>query len=190
MNPNQNSNSKYCQTKKAIFWFYWDFSKRTWNTNDVGIEEMRHTLWKVDMCKCQKNDLKAQMKSLLLDCTWLENSLEYIYMRDVYLMLQDLILQTLFFWNQEIIEELFFFSFFYGDHLVFLLSFFWPLGIFFLSLFLFASSKIYFYFWNMTALHPHSWMILALEYKQQLNKRIEVFETKYLPLFLSLFLIL
>jgi len=97
MNPNQNSNSKYCQTKKAIFWFYWDFSKRTWNTNDVGIEEMRHTLWKVDMCKCQKNDLKAQMKSLLLDCTWLENSLEYIYMRDVYLMLQDLILQTLFF---------------------------------------------------------------------------------------------
>ena len=30
-------------------------------------------------------------------------------------------------------------------------------------------------------------MILALEYKQQLNKRIEVFETKYLPLFLSLF---
>ena len=68
--------------------------------------------------------------------------------------------------------------------------FFWPLGIFFLSLFLFASSKISFYFWNMTALHPHSWMILALEYKQQLNKRIEVFETKYLPLFLSLFLIL
>ena len=97
MNPNQNSNSKYCQTKKAIFWFHWDFSKRSWNTNDVGIEEMRHTLWKVDMCKCQKNDLKAQMKSLLLDCTWLENSLEYIYMRDVYLMLQDLILQTLFF---------------------------------------------------------------------------------------------
>jgi len=84
MNPNQNSNSKYCQTKKAIFWFYWDFSKRSWNTNDVGIEEMRHTLWKVDMCKCQKNDLKAQMKSLLLDCTWLENSLEYIYIWEMY----------------------------------------------------------------------------------------------------------
>ena len=95
-----------------------------------------------------------------------------------------------FFLNQEIIEELFFFSFFYGDHLVFLLSFFLTTWYFFLSLFLFASSKIYFYFWNMTALHPHSWMILALEYKQQLNKRIEVFETKYLPLFLSLFLIL
>jgi len=30
-------------------------------------------------------------------------------------------------------------------------------------------------------------MILALEYKQQLNKRIELFETKCLPLFLSLF---
>ena len=95
-----------------------------------------------------------------------------------------------FFLNQEIIEELFFFSFFYGDHLVFLLSFFLTTWYFFLSLFLFASSKISFYFWNMTALHPHSWMILALEYKQQLNKRIEVFETKYLPLFLSLFLIL
>jgi len=30
-------------------------------------------------------------------------------------------------------------------------------------------------------------MKLALEYKQQLNKRIELFETKCLPLFLSLF---
>ena len=152
MNPNQNSNSKYCQTKKAIFWFYWDFSKRTWNTNDVGIEEMRHTLWKVDMCKCQKNDLKAQMKSLLLDCTWLENSLEYIYMRDVYLMPQDLILQTLFFEIKRSLRSFSFSLFFMATTWSFFSLFFWPLGIFFFLSFFLPPQKSIFIFetWQLS----------------------------------------
>ena len=33
MNPNKKFKLKYCQTKKAIYWFYRDFSKRSWNKN-------------------------------------------------------------------------------------------------------------------------------------------------------------
>jgi hypothetical protein len=64
-----------CQNKTSFSWSYRDSSKRSLENNVISRRGKRkiHTLEIGGHVQMAKSDLKAQRKSLLSDCTWLEN---------------------------------------------------------------------------------------------------------------------
>jgi cellulose synthase/poly-beta-1,6-N-acetylglucosamine synthase-like glycosyltransferase len=66
---------RWCQNKTSFSWSYRDSSKRSLKNNVISRRGKRkiHTLEIGGHVQMAKSDPKAQRKSSLSDCTWLEN---------------------------------------------------------------------------------------------------------------------
>jgi hypothetical protein len=66
---------RYCQNKTSFSWSYRDSSKRSLENNVISRrgKSKVHTLEIGGHVQMAKSDPEAQRKSLLSDCTWLEN---------------------------------------------------------------------------------------------------------------------